>query len=123
MTPIKTDQLSPDQSAIQTDVSSTPSVNLQTTIDLSIPYDKDINQFIYGSQLYGTVFAVYAKFNCSIEGNEATLNSIDFKLINYKGCVNLGFTGDWRAEFRDAPANSSQEDKHIFCGKRFTHKN
>jgi len=43
-------------------------------------------QFIYGSQLYGTLFGIYAKFH----GNEDTINSIEFQLRNYKGIINLG---------------------------------
>ncbi len=43
-------------------------------------------QLIYTSQVYGTFFGIYAYFNI----NETTLDSIRFKLINYKGIINIG---------------------------------
>ncbi len=62
-----------------------------TTIDLSKPFDENIYQFIYGSQLYGTSFAVYGLFDCTpFEDNSTKINRIRFKLINYRGCVNIG---------------------------------
>lgn len=45
-------------------------------------------QMVYASQLYGTFFAVYAKINAD-ETNKQ-INTIDLKLINYKGPINLG---------------------------------
>ena len=43
-------------------------------------------QLIYSSQNYGTFYSVYGKF----EVKNNTLISIDFRLINFKGVLNLG---------------------------------
>lgn len=52
--------------------------------------------FLYASQLYGTLFAVYGKFQCTLDKDAKpetlTVGSIDLKLINYKGNINLGFS-------------------------------
>lgn len=62
-----------------------------TTVDLTKPFDENIYQFIYGSQLYGTLFAVYGLFDCTSQANNTVnVNRIRFQLINYRGCVNLG---------------------------------
>ncbi|MEQ9300910.1 MAG: hypothetical protein RIF33_20215 [Cyclobacteriaceae bacterium] len=54
--------------------------------------DKDF-QALYASQLYGTFFSVFGKFTCEeIAEKEYTLKKIEFKLINYKGLLNLGIT-------------------------------
>lgn len=45
-------------------------------------------QSIYSSQLYGTFFAVYAKF--TLDENDEKLQTIELALINYKGDYNLG---------------------------------
>ena len=76
-----------------------PNINtpkLRTTVDLSVPYEEEVFQFIYGSQLYGTSFAVYANFKHepNPEGEGVLITQIDYKLINYKGIINLGFWGD-----------------------------
>ncbi|KYG72785.1 hypothetical protein [Roseivirga echinicomitans] len=50
-------------------------------------------QAIYASQLYGTFFCVFGKFTClAIEKDEYTLDKIEFKIINYKGIINLGIS-------------------------------
>lgn len=46
--------------------------------------DKDIYQFMYASQNYGTFYAIYGLLS---EDNK----SITFKLMNYKGPINIGF--------------------------------
>lgn len=82
---------------------STDLPELRTTVDFSVDYKDEIYQFIYGSQLFGTSFAVYANFRqfkipskaqtkSKRSTNNFEIKGIDFKLINYKGCVNLGFT-------------------------------
>lgn len=62
-------------------------LNLTTTIKCN-PDLKDTWQMVYASQLYGTFFAVYAKIVANKD--EKCMNSIDLKLINYKGPINLG---------------------------------
>lgn len=50
-------------------------------------------QAIYASQLYGTFFSVFGKFTCqSVGKDEYTLDKIEFKIINYKGVINLGIS-------------------------------
>ncbi|MBW1295610.1 hypothetical protein [Aquimarina litoralis] len=48
---------------------------------------KDVWQPVYMSQLYGTFFGVYGKFNFDKESNSI---EVDFKTINYKGIINIG---------------------------------
>lgn len=60
--------------------------------------DEDRYQAIFASQNYGTFYVIYAKINFKkqIINNEevSVLDNIDFKLINYKGLINLGFLND-----------------------------
>jgi len=51
-------------------------------------------QAVYFSQLYGTFFGVFCKFDCDENENDANycLEQVDFRLINYKGPLNLGIT-------------------------------
>jgi hypothetical protein len=52
-------------------------------------------QFIYGSELYGTLFGVFARFETTeIDEDTCSVNSVMFKLFNYRGIVNIGFTDD-----------------------------
>jgi len=48
-------------------------------------------QFVYGSQLYGTFFGLFAKFKFDIDSSKqsANIKRIDFELINYKGILNI----------------------------------
>ncbi|NVJ46013.1 MAG: hypothetical protein HWE07_02765 [Cytophagia bacterium] len=54
--------------------------------------NKDDYQAIYASQLYGTFFMVFAKFTCeySSEKKAYIMQKIDFRLVNYKGLINIG---------------------------------
>ncbi|NVJ63442.1 MAG: hypothetical protein HWD84_04345 [Flavobacteriaceae bacterium] len=57
------------------------------------PANQNDYQAIYASQLYGTFFSVFAKFTCqNIQSDHYIIEKIDFKLINYKGVVNLGIS-------------------------------
>ncbi len=68
--------------------------NFITTVDLSIQLEENVYQFLYGSQLYGTSFALYGRFDCSpLENTHIKINKIRFQLINYRGCVNIGLIG------------------------------
>lgn len=46
-------------------------------------------QLIYATQLYGTLFGVFGKFNVVQQRNASAINSIEFIGINYKGPVTL----------------------------------
>lgn len=63
-----------------------------TTVDLTIPHIDNVYQFLYASQLYGTLFGIYGRFDCKKESaDNCSVRNINFRLINYKGCVNIGF--------------------------------
>lgn len=52
-------------------------------------------QSVYSSQIYGTFFSVYAKFNVDIENSDISnekyfVDSIDFTVANYKGILDIG---------------------------------
>ncbi|WP_405411727.1 hypothetical protein [Maribacter sp. Asnod1-A12] len=68
---------------------------IMTSVDLT-HNPTEAYHFLYASQLYNTLFAVYGKFNykekSSSENQTITIDNIDFKLINYKGNVNIGFS-------------------------------
>ena len=70
--------------------------NLRASVDLSCNSSGEhpVYHFIYGSQLYGTVFAIYGKFNIEFAQEEGGCKvwSIELKLVNYKGILNIGFT-------------------------------
>jgi len=63
--------------------------NYYSAFDLS-DRAKGTYQLVYASQLYGTFFSVYGSFKTKIEGDECTINTADFEIINYKGPINLG---------------------------------
>jgi hypothetical protein len=67
-----------------------------TEISTSIQIDSNENQLIYASQLYGTLFAVSGKFTLSPDKQK--LKAIEFKLINYKGTLNLGLLSITRSD-------------------------
>jgi hypothetical protein len=80
-------------------------LELVTSVELSNAgtIQEPVFHFIYGSQLYGTLFTIYARF----EGKEIDngggfrASKISMKLINYKGPLNIGFTDEdleWRED-------------------------
>lgn len=58
--------------------------------------EKPVYHFIYASQLYGTIFGIYARFDGTEINSGAAyqVEKISMKLLNYKGVVNIGFTDD-----------------------------
>lgn len=85
--------------------------NLRASIDLSCNQigEHPIYHFIYGSQLYGTVFAIYGKFNIEPNPDDGSCKvwSIELKLVNYKGMVNMGFTKRKPVPFVDDDGNEN----------------
>lgn len=72
-------------------------LELVTCVDLNYTQTKTgkpVYHFIYASELYGTMFAIYAKFEGrEIDGGKAfEIDKMILKLVNYKGCLNIGFT-------------------------------
>lgn len=47
--------------------------------------------FLYASQAYATLFAVYGRFNYTLVGGRCRIDSIDLDLFNYSGIFNIGF--------------------------------
>jgi hypothetical protein len=52
---------------------------------------KPIFQFVYGTELYGTLFGVFARFKVEKDGK---IKSVKLQLFNYRGMINVGFTTD-----------------------------
>ena len=74
-----------------------------TTVDLKNAGNS--YHFLYASQLYGTFFSIFGKFD--FDPNTLLVRSIDLQLLNYKGVVNIGFCA---MESSDIPPNPSKED-------------
>ena len=96
-------------------------IELATSVDLNYRISSDgkpVYHLIYASQLYGTVFAIYGKF----EGKDITMNGekayaiekICFELLNYKGIINIGFTND------DFGWLSERDENNFFFGVQGT---
>ncbi|RIV72105.1 hypothetical protein [Flagellimonas aequoris] len=70
--------------------------HLVTSVDLGYfeNEEKPVYHFIYGSQLYETLFGVFAKFQLETvnEGESYLLKKLTILLMNYQGTINLGFT-------------------------------
>jgi hypothetical protein len=96
-------------------------LDLITSVDLRNVENKgkSVYHLIYSSQLYGTIFDVYGKFegdpititDGEFEGKEITktkgkidayrIERILMKLINYKGILNMGFSGKFQFDPND----------------------
>ena len=65
--------------------------SFRTTVDLTVPYSDTVYQFVYASQMHGTLFGVYGMFDAQkVSEKQYKITKIKFRLINYKGCVNIG---------------------------------
>lgn len=60
-----------------------------TSIVLSDGRSNDF-QLVYASQVYGTFFGIYARFDFARQSERLKLNKITFRIINYKGQINIG---------------------------------
>lgn len=79
--------------------------SFRTTVDLTIPYGDNVYQLVYASQLHGTLFGVYGMFDAQkVSEKQYKITKINFRLINYKGCVNIGL---------DAIKLSKKDDKDV----------
>jgi hypothetical protein len=78
-------------------MSTITNLDLVTAFDLSNPGpdSKPVYQFVYGSQSYGTLFGVFARFMADMksDGSGCDLKSISLRLLNYQGIINIGFVG------------------------------
>ncbi len=70
-------------------------LELLTTVDLNYMKTDDgkpVYQFVYGSQLYSTLFGIFAQFNGTQTAKETfEIESVSLVLLNYHGSINLGF--------------------------------
>lgn len=73
---------------------SAVTLNLLSAVNLSEngTVDNPIFHFVYGSDLYGSLFGVYAKFSVEKSGDECRLKSCELSLHNYRGAVTIGFS-------------------------------
>ena len=55
---------------------------------------KPVCHFLYASQLYGTLFAIYGQFVGVKHEDGFAIKELSMKLLNYKGVINIGFTKD-----------------------------
>lgn len=76
-------------------ITITKDLEYSSTVHLA-PSSNYRNQFIYGSQSYSTSYAVYAKFNIltSNVSDEVIIQDITYRIINYKGVLNIGFQSE-----------------------------
>jgi len=68
--------------------------NLNLTGNVVLSQTANHNQFIYGSQLYGTNFGIFCDFNVkelNTGKKECKIASAIVSIINYKGILDLGF--------------------------------
>jgi len=93
-------------------------LELVSTVDLSYVSAKPTYHFIYASELYGTLFTVYAKFDwkkITLDGKEAAeITMITLKIVNYKGTLNIGFTGN-KLYCDDQPKEGVDTYNITFC--------
>lgn len=79
-------------------MSPTPNIELVTCVDVrnvttSGPNPKPVFQFLYASQLYGTLFAIYGQFTSkTLPDGSREVESVKLMLVNYQGVLNIGFT-------------------------------
>lgn len=74
---------------------TTEEQNVNITCNIN-KLDTKANQLIYCSQLYGTFFAVSAKFNIE----KGFLKSMTLTLINFKGLYNIGMLKETKSAFK-----------------------
>jgi hypothetical protein len=84
--------------------------NYYTTVVLAGDKAGDC-QFLLASQVYSTFFGVYGKFEVENGGTQTNLKKIDFRLINYKGLINIGI--DHITHTYDSPNKELQFVLHL----------
>jgi hypothetical protein len=96
-------------------------LHLVTAVDLSNdqPVDgKPVYHFVYASVLYGTLFAIYAKFKTEFNDahDNCTISGVNLKLLNYQGVVNIGFTAHVMVHRPGSEVEKGKEMDEIFFG-------
>lgn len=93
--------------------------NMIATVDLHYFEDaeqKPVFQFVYASQLYGTLFALYGRFNIEEAPDHLScvVKDVKLSLYNYVGNINMGFIAD-QPEFE-----VTEDGPSIYFGVRGT---
>jgi hypothetical protein len=71
---------------------------------------KDDFQLLMASQQYGTFYAIYARFGLIMQGPQKKLNNILFRIINYKGLINVGIESIKLPEINNEDSNKIEID-------------
>ncbi|MBS1557370.1 MAG: hypothetical protein JST69_01480 [Bacteroidetes bacterium] len=79
-------------------------VDLNHTTPISNEFE-EVYHFLYASQVYQTLFAVYGKFDFSVK--DLKVKGVDLQLLNYNGLMNVGFCD---VETNDIPNTRKTED-------------
>lgn len=94
-------------------------LELVTALDItnSGTDEKPVYQFVYGSQVYGTLFGIYGRFKITDLGDEKySVNELTLMLLNYQGVINVGFTAaDPYYEYRKATPDFPEHSR-IYLG-------
>ncbi|MEJ1242195.1 hypothetical protein WBG78_28865 [Chryseolinea sp. T2] len=81
-------------------------------VSVDLDYDgkpgQKVRHFLYGSQVYDTMFGVYGIFEGKKTDSAFVIEKITLELVNYKGLINVGFTDD-RLTFGKAPKKISPQ--------------
>lgn len=73
-------------------VTSVELTNVQSTQLRKGGKKKECYHFLYGSQLYGTLFGVFGRFKTKPVGTDSLeVQSLSLYLFNYQGLLNIGF--------------------------------
>ena len=67
-------------------------------------------QFVYATQVYGSLFGMYASFKITDLGDKCRLDEMTLKILNYQGVINIGFTP------HDVLIDTSGPEPKIFFG-------
>jgi hypothetical protein len=72
----------------------TKSSNLITSLELNNTgtAEDPVFQFVYATQVYGTLFGMYAKFKIADLGDKCRLEEMTLEILNYQGVINIGFS-------------------------------
>ncbi|HEX6891174.1 MAG TPA: hypothetical protein VF141_10775 [Chryseolinea sp.] len=68
--------------------------NLIASFELTNPGTEEdpVFQFVYATQVYGSLFGMYARFKITDLGDKCSLDEMTLKILNYQGVINIGFT-------------------------------
>jgi hypothetical protein len=86
--------------------------NLIASFELTNTGTKEdpVYQFVYATQVYGSLFGMYAIFKITDLGDECRLDEMTLKILNYQGVINIGFTS------HDVLIDTSATEIRIYFG-------